>query len=154
MKRLIMLALVCLSVVAVAAAPSLAGNSKASAKKTTGDIWFDNTGSARRARALGVQRHRGLAREGQRPLRGHVRLLHRQGHRRVCWANGHDATFTAEVTSSTYLYATIGDKFSWTVHDVAEPGVGSDFFTYLPAGGGSVDLPSSRPATSRSTPNS
>ena len=43
MKRLIMLALVSLSVVAVAAAPSLAGNA-ASAKKTTGDITFSNTG--------------------------------------------------------------------------------------------------------------
>ena len=31
--------------------------------------------------------------------------------------------------------------FSWTVHDVAEPGVGKDYFTYLPVGGGSVDLP-------------
>jgi hypothetical protein len=38
-------------------------------------------------------------------------------------------------------YAMVGDTFSWTVHDVAEPGVGKDYFTYLPVGGGSVDLP-------------
>ena len=42
MKKFITTALVCLSVVAVAAAPSIAAGSPA--KKTTGDITFNNTG--------------------------------------------------------------------------------------------------------------
>jgi hypothetical protein len=51
-----------------------------------------------------------------------------------------DFTFTAKVTSSSYLYANVGDTFKWTVHDLGEPGT-SDYFTYLPVGGGSIDLP-------------
>jgi hypothetical protein len=51
-----------------------------------------------------------------------------------------DATFTAKVTSSTYLYASVGDTFTWTVHDRGEPGT-SDNFTYSPEGGTSYDLP-------------
>ena len=54
-------------------------------------------------------------------------------------ANSQDATFSATVTSSTYLYAAVGDTFMWTVHDLGEPGT-SDYFTYLYSGG-SIDLP-------------
>jgi hypothetical protein len=54
--------------------------------------------------------------------------------------DGQDADITAEVTSSTYLYAHVGDTFSWTVHDRGEPGVGHDYFTYHWSGG-NLDLP-------------
>ena len=47
----------------------------------------------------------------------------------------------------------IGTTFSWTVHDVAEPGVGKDFFTTCPWAAGRSISPSLRPGTSRSTPN-
>jgi hypothetical protein len=51
-----------------------------------------------------------------------------------------DITFTAKVTSSTYLYASVGTDFTWTVHDRGEPGT-SDYFTYLPSGGEPIPLP-------------
>ena len=39
-----------------------------------------------------------------------------------------------------FTNTSLGDVFTWTVHDVAEPGVGKDCFTYVYSGG-SIDLP-------------
>jgi len=141
MKRLIMLALVSLSVVAVAAAPSLAASS-AKAPKATGDIQFINTGYP--ASFGPVSAHWVFNALGGPDVKGNV-LYEDQfgsytGKVTAVSVNGQHATFTAEVTSSAYLYANVGDTFTWTVHDLGEPGVGSDYFTYQFAGG-SLDLP-------------
>ena len=141
MKKFITTALVCLSVVAVAAAPSIAAGSPA--KKTTGDITFSNTGYG-----IGdVPAHWVFnAIEGS-PAKGNVSYSDQFGSyeakvRSVSVDSvNHDATFSATVTVDNYDYAVVGDTFSWTVHDRGEQGVGNDYFTYLPVGGGSVDLP-------------
>ena len=48
------------------------------------------------------------------------------------------------MTVDNYDYASVGDVFTWTVHDRAgesgEQGVGNDYFTYTYSGG-SIDLP-------------
>ena len=52
--------------------------------------------------------------------------------------DGKNATFTARVTVDNYNDdISLGDVFTWTVHDVAEPGVGKDYFTY----GANFNLP-------------
>ena len=142
--KFIITALVCLSVVAVAAAPSLAAGSPS--KKTTGDIVFNNTGYG-----IGdVPAHWVFnAIEGS-PAKGSVFYEDKFGSYTakvtsvtVDSAN-HDASFTAEVTVDNYAFASVGDTFSWTVHDRAgvngEQGVGNDYFTYNYSGG-SIDLP-------------
>jgi hypothetical protein len=53
---------------------------------------------------------------------------------------GQDADISAEVTSSTYPYATVGQTFSWTVYDLGKPGVGQDYFTWH-GPGGDLQLP-------------
>ena len=59
-------------------------------------------------------------------------------HHVVVAPDGKNATFTARVTVDNYNDdISLGDVFTWTVHDVAEPGVGKDYFTY----GANFNLP-------------
>jgi hypothetical protein len=48
---------------------------------------------------------------------------------------GPEATFTAEVTSSTLPGVSVGSDYTWTVTDVSEPGVGNDYFVGVGDGG-------------------
>ena len=116
MKKFITTALVCLSVVAVAAAPSIAAGGPA--KKTTGDITFSNTGYG-----IGdVPAHWVFnAIEGS-PAKGNVYYEDAVGgsySAKVISVSVDSATktatFTAEVTVDNYAYAELGTKFSWTV---------------------------------------
>ena len=149
MKKFITTALVCLSVVAVAAAPSLAAGS-APAKKTTGDLWFTNDYGPDYGGK--VSAHWVFNAIEGTPAKGSVYYedsLHGSYTAKVTSVTvdsaNHDATFTAEVTVDNYDYAELGTTFKWTVHDRAgvngEQGVGNDYFTYWALGTTPIDLP-------------
>ena len=145
MKRFITTALVCLSVVAVAAAPCLAANNSGPAKKTTGDITFINTGyPADFGQVSARWVFNAIEASANSPVKGSAFYEDKFGSYTATVTsvsvNGQDATFSARVTVDNYDYASVGDVFTWTVHDRAEPGVGNDYFTYLYSGG-SIDLP-------------
>jgi hypothetical protein len=136
MKKLIITALVCLSVVGVATGSSLAANGNGPAPKATGDLWFTNG-------TLGPA-HWVFNAIGGTTAKGHVFYEDQTGYYTgdvtSVSVNGQDATFSAVVTFSTNPNVAEGATETWTVHDVAEPGVGNDYFTYLYSGG-SIDLP-------------
>ena len=138
MKRLMLAAAVLTAVLIIPVA--VAGNGPAN--KATGDIWFMNTGYPTPVLAHWVfDAHEGTTAKGS-VFYEDVYGSYTADVIKMQVLNSHqDATFTAVVTSSTYPYAVVGDTFTWTVHDVDEPGVGSDFFTYLPEGGVPFDLP-------------
>jgi hypothetical protein len=144
MRRIALVALVCLSLVGVAAGSSLAANGNGPAPKATGDIWFMNTGYPTPLPAHWVFN----AQEGS-PAKGNMTYEDPNGSYTAkvtdVHVHGQYADITAEVTSSTYPFATVGQSFSWTVYDGAEPGVGADSFTYwFTAGqysGNHLDLP-------------
>ena len=144
MKRFIITALACMSVVAVAAAPSLAGNGPA--KKVNGDIWFQNTSYEQ----YGIPNPEGLAhwvfngQEGS-PAKGSMTYTDGYGSYTakvidVKVLNAEDAEMTVQITSATTPYAQVGVEVTFTLHDMGEPGVGFDYFT-APGLDGDVDLP-------------
>jgi hypothetical protein len=125
MKRIALVTLVCLSVLGVAAGSSLAANSNSPAK-ATGDVWFVNPYSGN------VPAHWVFNAIAGSPAKGNVSYQDATGSYTgkvtEVTVNGQEATFTAEVTSSTLPGATVGSRFTWTVTDVSEPGVGNDYF--------------------------
>ena len=142
MRKLIMTALACLSVVVVAAAPSLAGNNNGHAKKATGDVWFTNNygGSIGQVPAHWVFN----AHEGT-PAKGDVFYQDQFGSytadvTSVTVLDAQNAKFSAKVTSTSNPSAPLGTVFTWTVHDRGEPGT-SDYFTYWASPTNPIDLP-------------
>jgi hypothetical protein len=142
LKKLIITALVCLSVVGVVAGSSVA----ASSPKATGDIWFNNTAVGAAVGSDNVPAHWVFNAIGGSTVKGNVSYSDPYGsyvgNVTSLTVNGSNATFTAVVTSSTNPWATAGKTYSWTVHDVAEPGIGKDYFSYNDlSNGNSGDLP-------------
>lgn len=124
MKKILLLALAALTA-ALVIPTAFAGNGPAN--KATGDIWFNNNvGPAHwvfDAQDLGLKAAKGSVfyQDANGSYTG-----------KVVFAQAIDPThfqFSAMLTSSTYLYAQAGDKFTWTVVDNGEPGT-SDYFTY------------------------
>jgi hypothetical protein len=146
LKKLIMTALVCLSVIGiagVAASSSLAAGN--SAPKATGDITFMNIAYP----LYGIdatQGHWVFTAQGQgSAVKGNMTYTDGYGsytaNVTALQVNGHDATITAQFTSSTTPYAQVGQSSTWIVHDVAEPGVGNDYFSVPGTPAGSFDEP-------------
>jgi hypothetical protein len=124
MKRIALVALVCLSAVGIAAGSGVAANSNAPAK-ATGDVWFVNPYSGN------VPAHWVFNAISGSTAKGNVSYDDPTGSYTgkvtSVSVTGNAATFTAEVTSSTLPGAAVGSHFTWTVTDVSEPGVGQDY---------------------------
>jgi hypothetical protein len=133
MKRLFVLIAAVAAIAAIVAGSALAGGAAPSA---TGDIWFQNTGYGP---GTNVAAHWVFnAHEGS-PAKGNMTYTDQYGSYTAnvtsVSVNGNSADISAQVTSSTYPYASVGQTFSWTVYDRGEPGVGHDYFVYHGAGG-------------------
>ncbi len=147
MKKLIMTALVCLSVVGIAAGSGLAANnSNASAPKATGDITFMNTAYP----LYGIPATQGhwvftAQQQPGSPAKGNMTYTDGYGSYTAdvtgLTVSGQDATLTAKFTSSTTPYATVGQSSTWILHDVNEPGVGHDNFSVPGTPQGTFDEP-------------
>ena len=130
-----MLALVALSVAAVAAVPSFAGSP---AKKVNGDIWFVNDSYENygipNPEGLGHWVFNGIEATATSPAKGSMTYTDGYGTyaAKVLGLevlSSTEATITAEVTFSTHQYAPVGAVATYTLHDEGEQGVGSDYFT-------------------------
>ena len=71
----------------------------------------------------------------------HVRLLHREGHPIVTVDRSERHVHCRGHALAAHLYAEVGHTFTWTVRDIAEQGVGNDYFTYHQHRRGRRDLP-------------
>jgi hypothetical protein len=143
MKRLFVLLAALTALAAMVAGSAVAGGS--AAPKATGDIWFVNSGYGPGTHVVAHWVFNAQEATQNSPVKGNMTYEDENGSYTAkvtaVHVDGPNADITAEVTSSTYPYAQPGTTFSWTVHDVAEPGVGQDYFTYLPSGGAPMDLP-------------
>jgi hypothetical protein len=127
MKRLSRLfgALAALAVVAaiVTGSALAAGNAAA---KATGDIWFVNPYSGN------APAHFVFNALGGSTVKGNVSYDDPSGSYTgkitAVTVAGEQATFTAQVTSSTLPGVSAGSRYTWTVTDVGEPGAGNDYF--------------------------
>jgi len=127
MKHLLRLygAVAALAVVAaiVAGGALAAGNA---APKATGDIWFVNPYSGN------APAHFVFNALGGSTAKGNVSYDDPSGSYTgkvtSVTVAGNQATFTAQVTSSTLPGVSVGSSYTWTVTDVSEPGVGNDYF--------------------------
>jgi hypothetical protein len=139
MMRLFVLLAAFAVLAVIVAGSALAGGG--AAPKATGDIWFQNTGYGP---GTDVAAHWVFNAQEGSPAKGNMSYTDQYGSYTAnvtgVSVHGQDADITAQVTSSTYPYAQVGDTFSWTVHDRGEPGVGHDYFTYHWSGG-NLDLP-------------
>jgi polyisoprenoid-binding protein YceI len=140
MKKVLLLALPVLAA-ALFIPAAFAGNSPA--PKATGDFWYDNLsgGNAHfvfNAQDLGANGAKGSV-SFDDPTWGSFTANVIAAH-----VNGTSATFTAKVTSSTYVWLVPSDTITWTVYDNGEGGTGTaDSFTY----DGSVHLGVTDPGT-------
>jgi hypothetical protein len=146
MKRLFVLLAALTALAAVLAGSALAGGN--AAPKATGDITFLNTAYE----AQGIPATQGhwvfTAQQAQgSAAKGNMSYTDGYGsytaNVTALQVSGHDATITAQVTTSTTPYAYVGLVSTWTVHDMGEPGVGHDYFSVpnFPVQGGSFDEP-------------
>ena len=103
------------------------------APKATGDIWFTNPFDGDVSAHWVFNAIGGTTATGSFSYDGNVSY---SGTITSLSVNGHDATFSGVVESSTNPYTPPGYVLTWTVHDVADPGVGHDYFTYA-----GTDLP-------------
>ena len=133
MKKLIMTALVCLSVIGiagVAAGSSLAAGGPA--PKVTGDITFLNDAyeaigyDATQAHwVFTAQQASGSAAKGN--------MTYTDGYGSYTanvtglTVNGPDATLSFTITSTTTPFAFVGETATFVLHDRGEPGVGHDY---------------------------
>jgi len=141
MKRLFALLAALTALAAIVGGSAVAGGS--AAKKVNGDIWFQNDGYA----AYGIPNPPGLAHwvlnaqeaTANSPVKGTMTYEDGYGSYTAKVTDvtfeshgGHqDATITAVFTTDNHDYVPgVGITDTWTVHDVAEPGVGQDYFTH------------------------
>jgi hypothetical protein len=136
-KKALLLALAVLAA-ALVIPTAFAGNGPAN--MATGDLWFNNNVGP----AHWVFDAHDLGQTGDK---GSVFYQDANGSytatvTNAVVGNATSATFTAMVTSSTYLYAHVGDTFTWTVYDNGEGSSGTgDYFTYDGAVLGGVTYP-------------
>jgi hypothetical protein len=107
----------------VAGSAFAAGNA---APKATGDIWFVNPYSGNAPAHFVFNALSGATAKGNvsydDPSGSYT------GKVTGVTVTGNQATFTAQVTSSTLPGVSVGSSYTWTVTDVGEPGVGNDYF--------------------------
>lgn len=124
MKRLFALLAAFAAVAAIVTGSALAGGG--AAPKATGDIWFVNPYDGNAPAHFVFNALTGPT------VKGNVSYDSASGSYTgkviAAKVSGSDATFTAEVTSSTLPGVTVGSDYTWTVTDVSDPGVGQDYF--------------------------
>lgn len=137
MKRLFVLLAALTALTAVLAGSALASGN--AAPKATGDITFLNTAYEQYGIAA-TQGHWVFTAQQGSPAKGNMTYTDGYGSYTAnvtdLHVNGHDATLTAKVTSSTTPYAWVGLTSTYVLHDMGEPGVGHDYFSV-----GSYDEP-------------
>ena len=124
MKRLFVLLAAFAAIAAIISGGALAGGN--AAPKATGDVWFVNPYDGNAPAHFVFNALSGTTAKGNVSYDG-ASGSYTGKVVRVSVA-GQEATFTAEVTSSTLPGVSVGSDYTWMVTDVGEPGVGNDYF--------------------------